>query len=292
MSKTFNIGSLHRATLSSVVHIDGIGLHSGRSSSVTVSPGHNGIRVADTLGYMPLHTIEVARTPRCTRLQLPSGRLVDMVEHLLAALRIVGLTDVDITFLGDEVPVLDGSSYPWIEAFEQIGMAPLRGSVDRFFVSDKTTFSLGASVFTVSPGPFSLECTIDFPNAHIGTQTISVDEDSLATLSRSRTFVLEHEIAMLRSNNLALGGSLDNAVVVGDAGPLNPEGFRMPDECARHKALDFIGDLMVLGVPVVGRFEINAPGHSANNAFVEHMVSAGVLRKVSVTAGDAISLAA
>jgi UDP-3-O-[3-hydroxymyristoyl] N-acetylglucosamine deacetylase len=292
MSSIISIPSGGRCTTASPVVIGGVGLHSGAQSTVRLDPGSDGLRIFDGNAFIPLRDVAVARTPRCTRLELPSGRRVDMVEHLFAALRIVGITDADMTFIGDEIPVLDGSSSVWLDAFARTGLKQLGGAVDCLLVVKPVSLTLGSSRFSASPGQFSLDCTIDFPNAHIGRQRISVDEQGLGSLAVARTFVLEHEIAMLKANNLALGGSLDNAVVIGEAGPLNPEGFRVERECARHKALDFIGDLMVLGVPVLGRFEVFAPGHSANNAFVEEMVTSGALRRVSVLEASQVSLAA
>jgi UDP-3-O-[3-hydroxymyristoyl] N-acetylglucosamine deacetylase len=209
-----------------------------------------------------------------------------MVEHLLAALRIAGVSDADIELTGDEVPVLDGSSADWLDALKRSGLRKLDIAVECFLVAKNTSFEFGASRYEAMPGQFSLDCTIDFPNVHIGKQTIRVDEMTMSSLASARTFVLEGEIAILKSHNLALGGSLDNAVVIGDDGPLNEGGFRMEYECAHHKALDFIGDLMVVGIPVIGRFDVFAPGHSANNAFVEHLLTEGILRRVSIVGGN------
>jgi UDP-3-O-[3-hydroxymyristoyl] N-acetylglucosamine deacetylase len=292
MSSIISIPSGGRCTTATPVVISGVGLHSGVQATVRLDPGTNGLRVFDGDAFVPLRDVAVARTPRCTRLELPSGRRVDMVEHLFAALRIAGIADADMTFVGDEVPVLDGSSSVWLAAFARAGLKRLGGAIDCLLVVKPVSLTVGTSRFSASPGQFSLDCTIDFPNAHIGRQRISVDEPGLGSLAVARTFVLEHEIAMLKANNLALGGSLDNAVVIGEEGPLNPEGFRVEQECARHKALDFIGDLMVLGVPVIGRFEVFAPGHSANNAFVEEMVTSGALRRISILRASPASLAA
>jgi|WP_250807929.1 UDP-3-O-[3-hydroxymyristoyl] N-acetylglucosamine deacetylase len=292
MTKSMNIRGSVRSTVMQAFALEGVGLHSGQPSSVFVTPGSAGIRVADGDAFHVVSSLEVARTPRCTRLVLPSGRQIDMVEHLFAALRIAGITDADIVFIGDEVPVLDGSSSPWLRAFSSAGTRPVTGSADCLVVTAPVELVAGQSRFRVTPGAFEVTCTIDFPNPHIGHQKITVAESDLFELANARTFAMEHEIEMLKAHNLALGGSLDNAVVVGDRGPLNPEGFRMPDECVRHKTLDFIGDLMVLGVPVIGRFEIHAPGHAANNAFVEAIVASGHLRRVSVVVGDQFLLAA
>ncbi|MBY3433231.1 UDP-3-O-acyl-N-acetylglucosamine deacetylase [Rhizobium laguerreae] len=292
MSSIISIPTGGRSTTAATVVIEGVGLHSGVRSTVRLQPGGDGLRVFDADAFIPLGEVAVARTPRCTRLELPSGRRVDMVEHLFAALRIAGITDADMTFLGDEVPVLDGSSSVWLQAFARAGKRLIGGPVDCLLVVRPVSLAVGSSRFSATPGRFFLDCMIDFPNAHIGRQRVNVDETGLASLACARTFVLEHEIAMLKANNLALGGSLENAVVIGETGPLNPEGFRVDQECARHKALDFVGDLMVLGLPVIGRFEVFAPGHSANNAFVEEMTASGALRRVSIAEAGPVSLAA
>jgi len=161
---------------------------------------------------------------------------------------------------------------------------------DFLLVTEEVALDVGSSRYAAAPGPFSLSCHVDFPTPHIGAQSVLVDGDGLGSLACARTFVLERDIAALRSQGLALGGSLENAVVVGDTGVLNPDGFRMPDECVRHKALDLIGDLMVLGLPVIGRFEATAPGHAANNAFAEKLVASGGL--VRVSGGEATRAAA
>lgn len=273
-----------RLTVTSPISLEGIGLHSGLSTAAHILPGESGLRVLDAEGFVPLCDVHVSRTPRCTRLVLPSGRSIDMVEHLLAALRIAGITDADIRVDGDEVPVLDGSSAFWLSAISDAHPLRLDGPVEYLVVTRVASLDLGQSRFRASAGPFSLDCTIDFPNEHIGRQRIVVDDSSVGELGPARTFVLDHEIAFLKENNLALGGSLDNAVVIGSGGPLNPGGFRTDLECARHKALDFLGDLMVKGVPIVGAFEVFAPGHSANNAFLCHLLESGSLRKVRVMA--------
>jgi UDP-3-O-[3-hydroxymyristoyl] N-acetylglucosamine deacetylase len=282
MTMNFNLGRKRRTTLSTPAMLSGVGLHSGAVSTVVISPGRHGIRIGDRGMFIALPDLEVERTPRCTRLRLASGRHLDMVEHLFAALRIAGITDVDIEVSGEEVPVLDGSARQWLSLFYGAGLTELEAPTEYLVATATVQFELGQSRYSVEPGGFHLECTIDFPIPFIGYQRVLVNEENLSSLASARTFAMEHEIAMLKANNLALGGSLENAVVVGSHGPLNPEGFRMPDECARHKALDFLGDLMVLGVPVIGRFNVNAPGHSANNAFVEAMIASGALRRVSV----------
>jgi UDP-3-O-[3-hydroxymyristoyl] N-acetylglucosamine deacetylase len=269
--------------LKNPIHVNGIGLHSGKNSSVHLRPGKNGTRfVVNEVAY-PIDKIKVERTPRCTRLCLPNGNFIDMVEHMLAAIRIVSLADVDIIVEGQEIPVLDGSSLPWIEALES-ELSPTQTHWAKYYeVTKEVALKIGNSEYNASPAAFSLNCSIDFPNKLIGRQSIHIDDDSLMSLVSARTFALEEEIHMLQKANLALGGSLDNAVVVGKDKVLNPEGFRMQDECVRHKALDFIGDLHVTGLPIIGAFTIFAPGHASNNQFLEHMFSTDSIRLIETT---------
>jgi UDP-3-O-[3-hydroxymyristoyl] N-acetylglucosamine deacetylase len=280
-----------RKTIAREFRLEGVALHSGKNSHVTLRPSSNGITISDSGRDVPLSSVEVVRTPRCTRLRLPSGRQIDMVEHLFAALRICAVSDIALSFSGDELPVLDGSAGVWTRALSKAGLTALSGYADCFVVVEAFAFESGMSRFTAEPGVFNLECTIDFPNPHIGKQSVTVANPTLASLADARTFVLEREIAMLQANNLALGGSLDNAVVIGEGGPLNPEGFRMERECARHKALDFLGDMMVLGMPIVGRFAIHAPGHAVNNHFLCEMLERGVIRRVSVATTPGLAAA-
>jgi UDP-3-O-[3-hydroxymyristoyl] N-acetylglucosamine deacetylase len=273
-----------RKTLRSVAEVDGVGLHSGKPSQARLFPSERGIRFFDVSGFVRVQDVKVVRTPRCTRLEFPSGRVLDMVEHLLAALRVLAISDVDIVVEGDEVPVLDGSAALWASAIEVTGVVVLPSAQPVLTVGRSVSFSHGASTFRVDPGPFHLRCVIDFPGTAIGRQEIEVGEGDLRGLLAARTFVKAGEIEALRAAGLALGGSLDNAVVFGPEGPVNPGGLRFPNECVRHKALDFIGDLMVLGHPLHGRFDIHAPGHSANNMFLEAVLTSGAVNGQSALA--------
>lgn len=269
---------LSRVTSAPGIKVSGFGLHSGKPAEVRLFQGACGVRIFDAGRFLPIRQAEVVRTPRCTALTLPSGRRIDMVEHMLAALRICGAYDVDIVIEGEEVPVLDGSSRIWVDLIEDAGIATPVKAVRFADVTGLFEFSRGNSVFRAYPGPFSVSCQIHFDNPHIGKQSFHVDAADLDSVSAARTFALESEISALRAAGLAMGGSLENAVVIGDGGVLNSGGFLWPDECVRHKILDFIGDMMVIGYPMRGRFEISAPGHSVNNEFLEGMISAGKLR--------------
>jgi UDP-3-O-[3-hydroxymyristoyl] N-acetylglucosamine deacetylase len=267
-----------RQTISRIGRVTGVGLHRGRESSVTLRPGDDGVSFSRPgLDPLRLSELDVVATERCTRVRFPDGSTIDTVEHLVAALAMAGVTDVEVEFSDDEVPILDGSSMPWLRELVAAGLRPLAGDAPYLEVVAPFEFSARGATYCAAPGPLSYDVTIDFPAPSIGWQNIRISGGETALLADSRTFAMEHEIAALRNAGLAQGGGLHNAVVIGVDGPLNPEGFRHRDECVRHKTLDLVGDLHMLGVPVVGRFVVSRPGHAANGEFLRAMAAAGVL---------------
>ncbi len=274
-----------RRTIRREIVVPGIGLHSGLRSAVTLQPGSPGEGLVVRFGeaaFQALGSLGVHATERCTRIEFDDGSNVDTVEHLFAALAITGISDIRISFDCREAPILDGSASPWLDAMRAGGLLDLPGHADTLLVARPFEFSIRGSSYSVVPGRLSLKVGIDFPGTAIGRQSIVVDGADIAQLADSRTFVLEHEIEALRANGLALGGGLNNAVVIGSAGPINPEGFRHPDECVRHKALDFVGDLFLAGCPIIGAFSVHRPGHAANSAFLKAMQTAGILIRSDV----------
>lgn len=271
---------MRRATISQFLSVTGIGLHSGSPSTVTIHPAPRGSGIticAAGSEPFPIGVFTTVPTDRCTRVVDPNGATIDTIEHLMAAISIRQLTDLAIQFSAPEVPILDGSACEWVSAFDAAGICSLPSFSPALHVTREFDFEFNGARFSASPGPLSFDVTINFANKVIGTQRIHVLGDDLESLANSRTFVLEHEIAVLRSAGLALGGGLHNAVVIGQDGPLNEEGFRHTDECVRHKTLDLIGDLSLLGVPVLGAFTAYRPGHSANGAFLKALVTEGIL---------------
>jgi UDP-3-O-[3-hydroxymyristoyl] N-acetylglucosamine deacetylase len=288
MKSFHDVAAARRATLSKRTTVAGTGLHGGRESSVSLIPAAGGI-VFTRNGLLPtaVRDLEVVATERCTRVKFPDGSFVDTVEHLMAALAMSGITDVVVDFSGDEVPILDGSAAQWLAAVERAQTRLLPGAAPAFVVTSPFEFSSRGATYSVAPGPLSYDVTIDFPTPVIGRQRIVVAGGEIASLADSRTFAMEHEIAALRNAGLAKGGGLHNAVVVGAAGPLNPEGFRHPDECVRHKTLDLVGDLHMAGAPVIGKFVVSKPGHSANGDFLKAMLDAGAAAPLATLAAAA-----
>jgi UDP-3-O-[3-hydroxymyristoyl] N-acetylglucosamine deacetylase len=253
---------------------DGIGVHTGERGSVRVCPGaeRSGIVFATARGEVALRPESIAEdSRRATDLARGSAR-VRTVEHLSAALAWFGTKDVRIEIDGPEIPILDGSAAPWVEALAAAGAVSCPAFVRfRETVRASIDASLG-EIVPLAPGEspaYTVE--LDFGTAPIGPTRATfrpLEEDFAAAIAPARTFALVEEVEALRAQNLARGGSLDNALVIGGDGPLSPGGMRFPDEPARHKLLDAIGDLAILGGLPWARVTLVRPSHALNHALV------------------------
>ncbi len=258
-------------SLKSAIGCVGTGIHSGAKVALTLRPAavDTGIvfRREDLCGSAPIAaTIEhVADTTRCTQLKGFDGAAVNTVEHLMAALAAWGVDNVEIALDGPEVPALDGSAKDFCFLIGCAGI--VEQDRPRRFVEVLKPVSVrhgerGARL--VPSDRFAVDMTIDFDHPLIGVQRIVLDAVDMASfrkeLAAARTFGFAEDVASLRAKGLALGGSLDNAVVVAHDTVLNPGGLRWPDEFVRHKALDAVGDLY-LGGPLLGRIEARGSGH-------------------------------
>jgi UDP-3-O-[3-hydroxymyristoyl] N-acetylglucosamine deacetylase len=251
---------------------DGVGVHTGAHGSVRVCPGpeRGGIVFATARGEIALRPEAIADdSRRATDLARGSAR-VRTVEHLAAALAWFGITDARIEMEGPEIPILDGSAAPWVQALAEAGAVPAPAFV-RF--REPLRVSIDASsgeIVPLAPGePPVYTVELDFGSAPIGPSraTFRPLEDDFATaIAPARTFALVEDVDALRARDLARGGSLDNALVIGVDGPLNPGGMRFPDEPARHKLLDAIGDLAILGGLPWARVTLVRPLHALNHA--------------------------
>ena len=266
-----------QATLRSAIGCVGIGLHGGQRVHLTLQPAACDHGIAFRRSDLPGRPTVAARWDRvvdtrmCTVLADGPAR-VGTVEHLMAALATAGVTNALIDVDGPECPILDGSAAPFVFLIDCAGVRAQEESVAVVTPVRPVRVTQGAAWAelrpAIDPDLFDLSLTIAFDAAAIGTQSIRM-APSEATLRhdliRARTFTLAGEVAQLRAAGLARGGSLENAVVVDGARVLNPGGWRMADECVRHKALDVIGDLALSGVALRGRFSGHCSGHALNN---------------------------
>jgi UDP-3-O-[3-hydroxymyristoyl] N-acetylglucosamine deacetylase len=194
------------------------------------------------------------------------GVVLSTCEHLLSALRGSGVDNCFIDLDNIEVPICDGSSENFLELIEKAGIAEQHVARRTLNVKKRVEIDQDGRKMSVEPSDnFEIECVIDFPHPFINRQTYKfvMNNGSFGReIASARTFGFTHEIDMLRKANLALGGSLDNAIVLTGEGMLNETPLRYPDEFVRHKILDIIGDIALLGMPVRGRFTAEKSGHS------------------------------
>ncbi len=270
--------STRQHTLAGSAIFAGIGLHTGQRVRVSLRPAP-----ADT-GVVFLRTDvkgdgRIAATGRnvvSTRLNTVIGNAagvsVATVEHLMAALCALGVDNVLIELDGPEAPIMDGSAEPFIRLIDQVGLKAQDATRRYLEVLELVEVVDGDKRAALLPAPrFEVAVEIAFDTAAVGRQNIELAMDETAFrdhLAEARTFGFLHEVEALRAAGLALGGSLDNAVVVDGDRLLNPEGLRRPDEFVRHKAMDAVGDLYLLGHPLIGRYEGSFAGHALNNALV------------------------
>lgn len=274
--------SFEQRTLQRAAVIEGVGLHSGKPVTLRMIPqpvnyGLVFVRV-DLPGQpkIPVRSSYVSDTSLATTLRNGEAT-VATVEHLLAALAGLGIDNLRIELDGPEVPIMDGSAAAFVA---QMTLAGIRhqGDPKRFLVIKKSvTVADGDKVATFSPSRrFRIDCTIDFRHPLISDQRLSLDfgdSSFLKEVARARTFGFLRDVDKLRAIGLARGGSLDNAVVVDDFSILNPEGLRFPDEFVRHKVLDALGDISLLGYPVIGALTVYKTGHALNHKLVAKVLS-------------------
>ncbi len=292
-----------QTTIKSAISFSGTGLHSGLPATVTLRPAsaHHGIwfsrsdvAVGDRM--IPARWDAVNRSPLCTKLENPTGLSVSTVEHLMAALAGCGIHNVLIEIDGPEVPILDGSSAPFVRGIMQRGIRQLAAPVMAFEVLKTVTVQDGDAVATISPSDtLRIDFEIDFADAAIGHQSKSLvmNNGSFAReLCDSRTFCRQADVEAMQANGLALGGAPgENAVVFDGDEVLSPGGLRHADEPVRHKMLDALGDLALAGAPLLGHYQGTRAGHSLTNTLLRKLFATpDAVRLVACDAQQAVRL--
>lgn len=270
-------------TLANKVSCNGVGLHSGSNVNLTIYPAEAGhgivfkrLDVEASVSLIPARYDLVTETRLGTTIRNEFGVSVSTIEHLMAALWGAGVDNALITLDGPEVPIMDGSSEPFMFMLDCASLTEQRAMRSVLRILKSVEVRDGLSVARVMPQSDAdegcvIDIEIDFNHQAIQRQHARYDFRDISfkqALSRARTFGFEHEVTAMRSAGLALGGSLDNAIVVGREGVINAEGLRYGDEFVRHKALDCLGDLYLAGYRIEGRFEFTRPGHAINNALL------------------------
>ncbi len=268
-------------TLTRPVQCTGIGLHSGRKVTLTIRPApvNHGIRFERSdLPHKPVisaHFRNVIDTSLATTLGT-EGVIVSTIEHLMAAFVGFHIDNALVQLDAYEAPIMDGSAGPFASMMNEAG--PRAQSGKRYFLVVKEPIEMedkGKKVGLYPSDTLRVTCTIDFDHPLLKHQSYSVsliDGFFEKEISRARTFGFLHEVDYLKRNGFAKGGSLENAVVVDKDRILNPEGLRYTDEFVRHKILDCIGDLSLLGMPIIGHIVAHKSGHALNHALLKRFM--------------------
>ena len=269
----------YRRTLKQAVGCTGIGLHSGKPVHLELKPAAAGTGVrfvrTDVGVEIPASVENLTRLDHATSLSR-DGVSVDTVEHLLSALSALGVDDVRVEVNGPEIPILDGSAAPFVILIHEAGLRPLARAREYLKVLRPVEVVQGGKRARLSPSQhLRVSYVIGFDHPLLRHQAVSfriTAQTFVDSIAPARTFGFLRDVEALRRNGLALGGSLENAVVIGETGVLNNK-LRFEDEFARHKVLDAIGDLALLGYPLVGHLEAVRAGHALHAALVRKLLA-------------------
>ena len=270
-------------TIAAAVSINGIGLHSGVDVSIKLYPAESdyGIKFIRT-DLTNNNIIEalwsnVTNTKLSTTISNQNGASVSTIEHLMSALSGLHIDNIKIEIDGPEVPIMDGSSIKFVDLIDQASTQS--SNKRRKILKIKKNIKVENNDSSVELKPnnqFSIDFEIDFPSKLVSKQSCQlqlVNGNYKTDIASARTFGFEKDVDMLRLNGLALGGSLDNAVVVGESKILNSDGLRFKDEFVRHKVLDFIGDISLAGYKIIGSFFTSHSGHELNLKLIKEIFS-------------------
>ncbi len=270
-----------QTTLKRAVTLVGMGLHSGRPARMVIRPATDGgirfrrVDITDRDNLIPARWDLVTDTRLCTLLTNAAGVSLGTVEHVMAALAGTGVTHALIDIDGPEVPIMDGSALRFVQAILRVGLETLPGALQAIRILKPVEDVQGDIVASLVPAEtLSIAFEIDFADAAIGRQARTMDMENGAFvhgLADCRTFCRRADVEQMQAHGLALGGSLDNAIVVEGDRVLNPGGLRRSDEFVRHKMLDALGDLALAGAPILGAYRGVRAGHGATNRLLRRL---------------------
>lgn len=278
---------MKQRTLKHSVSATGVGLHSGERVSLTLHPAteNTGItfRRTDLSGVqgeiIQLSPYLINDTRLSSTIVTEHGTRVGTIEHIMSALAAYGVDNILIELNAPEIPIMDGSSLPFIFLLQDAGI--VEQNAQKKFLKIKKEVAIndsGKSVKFMPYDGFKVALTIEFdhPVFNRSSPRFEIDfagQNYIEEIARARTFGFMQEVELMRQHGLGLGGNLSNAIVIDDVDVLNPEGLRYPDEFVRHKILDAIGDLYIIGHPIIGAFEGYKSGHAINNALLRAILS-------------------
>ena len=271
----------YQKTLSKKVSFEGIGLHSGKTSIINLLPAEENQGIVfkridlNKDNYIKANFANVSSARLCTTLENNKGVKVSTVEHLLAAIYIVGIDNAIIEIDNEEVPIMDGSSKDFLETLDKVALIDQVKKRKYLKISNKIELVDGERKISIEPNESSLEVNfqLNYENEIIGKQknTVDFDKDNLSEVINARTFCLYEDIEKIKKSGLAKGGSLENAVVVDKNKVLNKGGLRNEKEFVNHKILDLAGDFLLSGYRILGKVVCYQGGHELTNMFIKKL---------------------
>ena len=277
------MSALSQKTIKSPIAISGIGLHSGENVSMTILPSEPNTGIIFKRTDVKVNNIIVAnifnvsKATLCTTISNSAGVEVSTIEHLMGALYGLGIDNAVIEIDNSEVPILDGSAIQFVKMIKQVGFKESSSPIKVIIINKKIDLKEGEKNITIEPNKTSLDIDfeIKYKNKIIDTQRnfVSVYNSNLYDIYNSRTFCLYEDVEKLRNMNLAIGGSLDNAVVVDDEKIFNSEGLRNKKEFVNHKILDCIGDIYLSGYKMIAKIKCSQGGHKLTNDLLRKVFS-------------------
>ncbi len=272
-----------QTTIMRPVSCYGIGVHSGQKTQLTLkpAPANTGILfirsdITSVTNVLQAHYTTVTETMLSTTISNDAKIKISTIEHLMAALYGCGITNILVEIDGPEVPIMDGSSKPFVFLIECAGTSLLRAPRKTMKILRDISVEHNGCEIHVSPSSeFSIEVNIDFASPAIGKQSMSLNNAYLFKdeIAAARTFGFMHELEYLKNKGLARGASLDNAIGIDGDVILNEGGLLFENEFARHKLLDSVGDIYTAGTNIIGHFSCNKPGHYLNNEILRKIFS-------------------
>ena len=276
MLKTF------QQTLKNSINFKGVGLHSGKLCDLRIIPAQEDVGIVfkridlNKNNIIKANYKNVFSAKLCTSLKNDKGTKVSTVEHLLAALYVTGIDNAIIEMDNEEVPIMDGSAKNFVEEINKVELIKLNKKRKYLKILNKIEFEDNKRLISISPHENSFEVgfQLNYENKIIGKQKnlVNFSKDNLDDICNSRTFCLFEDIEKIKKLGLAKGGSLENAVVVGEKEVLNPEGLRNEKEFVNHKILDLVGDFVLSGYRILGKVDCYQGGHQLSNLFLNELL--------------------
>ena len=279
---TFSSSVSSQKTLKRKIHFSGVGVHNGRAASMCIEPAEVDTGIVfhrtdlDNNNIIKAIIDNVTDSRLCTKIKNSSGIFVSTIEHLMAALSALSIDNAVVKINSSELPALDGSSQEYVKKIMGAGIKTQNRRKKIFKVIKKVEVRSGDRFISIIPSKsLSVNISINYPDTIIGHSQYfytHTQDNFINNLSMARTYTLHEDIEKMRAAGLAIGGNLNNAIVVDKYKILNPEGLRLEKEFVKHKTLDCIGDFYLLGMQLVGKIDCFAPGHSLNQQLIKKIL--------------------